>query len=125
MHQPDQKCSRRAKPGSCGNVGDAESFERVGRCVQSQSLAQEWVPNLFVGLGVLRFRILEEISRQETLVNRDVDVFVDCRRDYESAEFTVVRRQIGTTASDGDAKRSARDDHRSPPPTDTNSLSMA
>jgi hypothetical protein len=44
-------------------------------------------------------------------VLREVDVFVDGRRDEEAAEFAVVRRQIGAAAAEGHAQGRTGDDH--------------
>src|SRR5205823_2054103 len=41
-----------------------------------------------------------------------VDVAVDGRGDQESAERLVIRRQVGAAAAEGDAQRTAGDDHR-------------
>ncbi len=49
-------------------------------------------------------RVLDDELRDERLVQRDVNVFVDGRRDEEAAEAFVVGRQIRAAAAEADAK---------------------
>ena len=53
----------------------------------------------------LQFRIFHDQIRHERFVQRDIDVFVNRRRDEKAAEFFVIRRQIRAAAAEGDAKR--------------------
>ena len=50
----------------------------------------------------LHLRVLEDDLLGEGLVQRDVDVLVDGRRDHEAGVLAVVGRQVGPAAAQGD-----------------------
>jgi len=109
--QTDSEGSRGTEAGAGGDVGHADDFDRRGHFVQAQRFADERVPDFVDADGVLKGGIFQQVSAAEGFVDADVDVLVDRRGDDESAETAVIRRQIGTSASDRDAKWGAGDDH--------------
>src|SRR5581483_10138256 len=67
--------------------------------------------DFFATVSVLVLRIFEKVPRQETAIDRDVDVFVDRRGDDKAPELAVVRGQIGAASADRDPQRRPRHDH--------------
>jgi hypothetical protein len=84
-------------------IGDADEFQRF---------TDDWVFDVLDGLNALEFRILDDDVPLKRPVLRDVDVFVDRRGDEEAAVFTIIGRQVGATAAEGNAQRGSGDDHR-------------
>ena len=68
--------------------------------MHAESFAHQRMADLLAGIRVLRLGVLEEIARQETPINRDIDVFIDCGRNDEAAPvFLVIGREIGAAAT--------------------------
>ena len=57
-------------------------------------------------LGIFHDQIIDE-----GLMHRDVDVFVDRRRDQKAALLAIVGGQVGAAAAERDPKGRAHDDH--------------
>ena len=64
------------------------------------------------GGDALELGILDDNLGLKGPVLRDVDIFVDRRRDEEAAVLAVIRGQVGPAAAEGDAKRRTSDDHQ-------------
>ena len=66
----------------------------------------------FAGVGdSFEPRIFYEQIRRKVVMQRNVNIFVNCGGDKESAEILVVRRQIRAATAKSDAKWGARDNH--------------
>ena len=110
VDQADQKAARGTQTRACRDVRHADDFQRGRHIIDEKHLTDETVLDLRDILGLLRFRVLEEVAGQETLVDRDVDVLIDGRRDDETAVLRVVGGQVRAAAADGDTQGSASDD---------------
>src|SRR5450755_3476441 len=59
----------------------------------------------------LHLRILDQQLLREGLMQRNVNVLVDGRRNDEAGMLAVIRRQVGASPPQGNPQRRARDDH--------------
>ena len=64
----------------------------IGHAGKFQGLADDRMLDLVDVVGALEFGIFDDDPRLKRAVLREVDVFVDGRRDEEAAEFAVVGR---------------------------------
>src|SRR5205807_150078 len=77
-----------------------------------QCFAKNGMPHFIDRVDVFDIGVLEPDTGAERTVDGDVDVAIDGSGDQKAAELFVIRRQIGPTAAEADAQRTARDDHR-------------
>jgi hypothetical protein len=111
--QGHRETARRAQARAGRNVRHAHDFQIRPRTHvhQAQGFAHDGVLDLVHGLDQFHLRILDDQLLAEGLVQRDVDVFIDGRRDDEAAMLAIVRGQVGASASQRDAQWRAGDDH--------------
>ena len=112
LEQRRGEAARRAEPGAGRNVGHAGDFQRVRlKSDQLERFADDRMLDLVDRLHALELGIFDDQVVDEGLVQRDVDVLVDRRRDQEAAVLAVIGRQVGAAAAQRDAQRAAGDDH--------------
>src|SRR5690242_19275475 len=63
-------------------------------------------------LDAFELRVFDKVTRLKSLVQCDVHKFVDCRCDEKPTVIPVVRGEVRTATAQGDAQRTADDDHR-------------
>ena len=104
--------SGRTKPRARRKVGDAHELDARRNLLAHEGLAQDAVLDVLGPRHPLELRVLHAVVRSErAVVERDVDVLVDGRRDDEAAVVLVVGREVGAPASDGHAEGRAGDNH--------------
>src|SRR5262249_47216069 len=59
----------------------------------------------------LHFRVLDDNRLLECLVERNVDVLVDRRRDHKAAKFAVIRGKVRAATAERNPQRAACNDH--------------
>ena len=70
------------------------------------------MPDVARQLHPFEFRVFENVAGLKSLVQGDVDVFIDRRGNEKPAMIAIVGRQVGTATAQCDAQRAADDDHR-------------
>jgi hypothetical protein len=111
--QGHREAARRAQPGARRDIRHAHDFEiRMGTDVhQAQGFAHDGVLHFVHRMRQLHLRVLDEQLLREGLVQRDVDVLIDGRRDDETGVVAVIGRQVRAAAAERNAERTAGDDH--------------
>ena len=93
-----------AETGAAGYVGHRRELDvRIGDAGEFHRFADDRMLDLVDVIGAFEFGIFDYDARLKRAVLREVDVFVDGRGDEEAAELTVIRRQVGAAAAEGDA----------------------
>jgi hypothetical protein len=94
------------------DVRHARNFERRDLDARDpQRFANDRMLHLVDRAHALDLRVLDDQILDERVVQRDVHVLVDRRRDDEAAVLAIVGRQVGATAAEGNPQRASRDDH--------------
>src|SRR5258707_5500353 len=71
--------------------------------------------DLVAGRRVLELRVFDDQLVNKCLMNRNVNVFVNCGGDQKSFVLTIVGWQVGAATSERDPQRATSNDHGSLP----------
>ncbi len=105
LEQGRGETARRSQPGAGRDVRHGSNLEAsLLQAGQFQRLADNRMLDLFDGFDPFQSGILDDEFRGETVVQCDVNVFVDGRCHQEPAILFVVRRQVGAAAAEADAQ---------------------
>jgi len=112
LEQGGGKTAGRTEAGAGGNIRHGSQFQPVSvHADHRKGFADDRMFQPGRVRHAFQLRILHDQIRHERVVQGDIDVFVNGRRDEKSAELFVIRRQIRAAAAERDAKRRTRDDH--------------
>jgi len=103
----------RAQLGHGGNIDHAVDLEPVPVDVhQLEHFAHHRMLDLVEAGGALQLGIGDHHVVVEALVQGDIDVFVDGRRDQEAFVFAEIGGVVGAAAAQRNTKRAPHNDHR-------------
>ena len=105
LEQRRRETARRPQAGARRDVRHRRQFQIMPvHAEQRERLPEDGMLHVRRAWHAFQFRILQDQVRHERVVHRDIDVFVNRRRDQETAEFFVIRRQVRAAAAQRDAK---------------------
>src|SRR6266404_7188391 len=99
-----------ACPGrDVGHTGDLDAVVRADELDRS---AHDRMSDVAGALDPLQLGIFDDVTRLKGVVQGDVDIFVDCRRDEKTAMVSVVGGEVSAATAQGDTQWTTDDDHR-------------
>ena len=108
--ETDSEGARRTKPSACRDIRKADDFEGT-QAMKLNGFPNDWMLQLAgVGDSLLR-RITDNVFAGESLVDTDIDIFVDGSRNKSAAESLIVRRKVGSSTTDRNTQGGASYDH--------------
>src|SRR4029077_13506011 len=113
--QCGRKTARGTEAGPGRDVGHTGDLDAVVRADELDRGAHNRMSDVAGSLDPLKLGIFDDVTRLKGIVQGDVDIFVDCRGDEKPAMVPVVGGEVGAATAQGDAQRTANNDHPQAP----------